>query len=200
MTLTFLPQWESFSIEFEPEAHPVGHNIGFDPETHHTVFDPAAHPVSFQQETCPISFQPDNHVLDAMGAKTHQQGSRKAPLPAKHFFAEVRLNPSKRLLLLRPQSRLTRFASDWVLKGHNPTVKTAQAIYIVECADRFARDIYKLMDWDNRFSYTVAGLTASPSFVSAMSSRSIMGDLTTDTVHVGDYYFNLNHAIPTTQP
>ena len=191
MTLTFLPQRESFSIEFEPEAHPVGHHIGFEPETHHTVFDPAAHSVSFQQETCPISFQRENHVSDVMGAKTHQQGSRKAPLPAKHFFAEVRLNPSKGLLLLRPQARLTRFASDWVLFGDH---------YIVECADRFARDIYKLMDWDNRFSYTVTGLTASPSFVSAMSSRSIMGDLTTDTVHVGDYYFNLNHAIPTTQP
>ena len=169
MFLIFLSRQESFSVEFEPEAHPV-------------------------------CFQPDNHVSHAVSAKTHQQGSRKAPLPAKHFFAEVRLNPSKRLLLLRPQARLTRFASDWMLKGHNPTGKTAQTIYIVECADRFARDIYKLMDWDNRFSYTVTGLTASPSFVSAMSSRSIMGNLTTDTVHVGDYYFNLNHATPVPIP
>ena len=182
MTLTFLPRQESFSIEFEPEAHHTGHHTRFEPETHHTGFDP------------------ENNVLDSMGAETHQQGSRKAPLPAKHFFAEVRLNPSKRLLLLRPQSRLTRFASDWVLKSHNSTEKTTQPIYIVECADRFARDIYKLMDWDNRFSYTVTGLTASPSFVAAMSSRSIMGDLTTDTVHVGDYYFNLNHAVPNTRP
>lgn len=162
MTLTFLPQQESFSIEFDLEAHSATETL-----------------------VCP---------------ETYQQGSRKAPLPAKHFFAEVRLNPSKRLLLLRPQARLTRFASDWMLKGHNPTGKTAQTIYIVECADRFARDIYKLMDWDNRFSYTVTGLTASPSFVSAMSSRSIMGNLTTDTVHVGDYYFNLNHATPVPIP
>ena len=178
MTLTFLPRQESFSVEFEPDAHPTG-------------FEPDAHPVCFQ---------PDNHVSHAMSAKTHQQGSRKAPLPAKHFFAEVRLNPSKRLLLLRPQARLTRFASDWVLKRQNPAEKSNHPVYIVEYADRFALDIYKLMDWDNRFSYIVTGLTASPSFVASMSNRSVMGDLTTDTVHVGDYYFNLNHANPNTRP
>ena len=156
--------------------------------------------VEFGPDAHPVCFQPDNHVSHAMSAKTHQQGSRKAPLPAKHFFAEVRLNPSKRLLLLRPQARLTRFASDWVLKRQNPAEKSNHPVYIVEYADRFALDIYKLMDWDNSFSYTVTGLTASPSFVASMSNRSFMGDLTTDTVHVGDYYFNLNHANPNTRP
>ena len=85
MTLTFLPQQESFSIEFDPETHLVGHNIGFESEAH------------------PTGFETENHVLKSMGAVTHQTGSRKAPLPAKHFFAEVRLNPSKRLLLIKPQ-------------------------------------------------------------------------------------------------
>ena len=155
------------------------------------------------QESFSIEFEPlgtHSATETLVCPETYQRGSRKAPLPAKHFFAEVRLNPSKRLLLLRPQARLTRFASDWVLKRQYPAETNAQPIYIVECADRFARDIYKLLDWDNRFSYTVTGLTASPSFVSAMSSRSIMGDLTTDTVHVGDYYFNLNHAVPSIRP
>ena len=59
MTLTFLPRQESFSIEFEPEAHHTGHHTRFEPETHHTGFDP------------------ENNVLDSMGAETHQQGSRK---------------------------------------------------------------------------------------------------------------------------
>ena len=85
MTLTFLPQQESFSIEFDLETHLVGHNIGFESEAH------------------PDRFEPENHVLDSIGGGTHQTGSRKAPLQAKHFFAEVRLNPSKRLLLIKPQ-------------------------------------------------------------------------------------------------
>ena len=85
MTLTFLPRQKSFSIEFDPETHLVGHNIGFESEAH------------------PYRFEPENHESDSIGGGTHQTGSRKAPLPAKHFFAEVRLNPSKRLLLIRPQ-------------------------------------------------------------------------------------------------
>ncbi len=186
MFLIFLSRQESFSVEFEPDAHYVGHHIGFEPE---------AHPVGQS-----VKYDLDERNFEPMSAKTHQQGSRKAPLPAKHFFAEVRLNPSKRLLLLRPQARLTRFASDWVLKRQNPAEKSNHPVYIVEYADRFALDIYKLMDWDNSFSYTVTGLTASPSFVASMSNQSVMGDLTTDTVHVGDYYFNLNHANPNTQP
>ena len=53
MTLTFLPRQKSFSIEFDPETHLVGYNIGFESEAH------------------PTGFETENHVLKSIGGGTH---------------------------------------------------------------------------------------------------------------------------------
>ena len=167
MTLTFLPRQESFSIEFDP--------------------------------TGAYNDRALDYLETLANQYMHQEGSLKAPLPTDHFYAEVRLNPDKRVLLLRPQSRLTRFASDWVLKCKWTAIdgENCQYVYVVDYADRFAMDVYKLMDWENRLSYTVSGLTVSPPFVAAMSDRSSKGYPITDTIMNGDYYFHLNHAVLT---
>lgn len=149
------------------------------------------------QESFAIEFDPagaySEMALDQV--EKRQTGSRKAPLPAKHFFAEVRLNPHRKALLLRPQSRLTRFATDWILKPVEG--KPSQFIYVVDYTDRLALNLYKLMGWDNRISYTVSGLIISPSFVAAMSDRPMMSDPAAATILVGDFFFNLRKAVLT---